>query len=480
MQHELKLFEPRANEPIAPERQPSVGGASRHLPNGPESTTSEMRQGVRQLQELLEERLRTEPEPQPGLVEPDDGAGESQQKAEDARRPSRVPARIIKTALALAVAAVFGLLPLRTLLEATSVEAIVNSRVVTVRAPIEGEVQPTGAALTGDAVLSANEPLLRIVNVRADRSRLDSLQDRLDTLQIERSALKAKLDATQRAYDGLVQDVANFTAGRIRQLEARTAALASEIAAAEAKREVAAAAVKRALALSQNAITPAEVDRIVHDQTVAEQNAIAARRQLDAANVELNAARSGIFIGDSYNDRPSSAQRRDDLRQRLDEQNADIVAIDAETALLKGRIAEEAARFEELSNVVISIPVTGRVFEVMTAPGEQVRIGQDLLKVLDCSGAVVTANVTESVYNKLSIGQRARFRPNDGGGDLEGVVTNLTGLSEAPANLAIEPASLSRQAYRATVTVPALASGNGCAIGRTGRVIFGSTTPAGK
>ena len=100
--------------------------------------------------------------------------------------------------------------------------------------------------------------------------------------------------------------------------------------------------------------------------------------------------------------------------------------------------------------------------------------------MLDCSGTVVTANVTESVYNELSIGQRARFRPNDGGGDLEGVVTNLTGLSEAPANLAIEPASLSRKGYRATVTVPALASGSGCAIGRTGRVIFGSTTPAGK
>jgi hypothetical protein len=86
--------------------------------------------------------------------------------------------------------------------------------------------------------------------------------------------------------------------------------------------------------------------------------------------------------------------------------------------------------------------------------------------------------VTESVYNRLSVGSPARFRPTDGGADLQGAVTNLTGLAEAGANLAIVPSALDREAYRVTVRVPDLASAPSCDIGRTGRVIF-DKAPAG-
>jgi hypothetical protein len=110
---------------------------------------------------------------------------------------------------------------------------------------------------------------------------------------------------------------------------------------------------------------------------------------------------------------------------------------------------------------------------MMTSPGEDVRAGQPLLKILDCGGAVVTANVTERVYNQLQRGAAARFRPSDGGRDIEGTVLNLTGSAGAPANLAINPDALSREPYRVTVSVPAVAANAAdCEVGRTGRVIF--------
>src|SRR4029450_9441952 len=84
-------------------------------------------------------------------------------------------------------------------------------------------------------------------------------------------------------------------------------------------------------------------------------------------------------------------------------------------------------------------PVTGRIWEMMTAPGEDVRAGQALLKLLDCSGAVVTANVKESVYNRLQLGDQASFEPSDGSPAIQGAIVNLTGASGAPANLAINP-----------------------------------------
>jgi len=115
---------------------------------------------------------------------------------------------------------------------------------------------------------------------------------------------------------------------------------------------------------------------------------------------------------------------------------------------------------------------------MMTSPGEDVRAGQALMKLLDCSGAVVTANVTEAVYNRLRLGEQANFEPNDGSPAIQGSIVNLTGASGAPANLAINPDVLNKEPYRVTVSMPgADATGKDCAVGRTGRVVFNKDTP---
>jgi hypothetical protein len=110
---------------------------------------------------------------------------------------------------------------------------------------------------------------------------------------------------------------------------------------------------------------------------------------------------------------------------------------------------------------------------MMTSTGEDVRAGQALLKLLDCNGAVVTANVTEGVYNQLQLGEVAKFEPKDGSPAINGLIVNLTGASGAPANLAINPGTLNKEPYRVTVSMPGIGSaGKDCEVGRTGRVVF--------
>jgi multidrug resistance efflux pump len=423
------------------------------------------------LQRELKEELLRSPEFRSDAVEAVGTDDAAPQRAVPLK--SRLRARLLKAAVGLAVVAVFGALPLRALLQASSVEAIVNARVITVRAPIEGLVTGTHAGLSVAEVIGQSEVLLNIVNSRADRMRLDGLRDRLAQAEIERAALEAKLGSAQQAHDDIAEELARFTRGRVIQLEARAAELQAEVAAAKAQRDVAQAAAGRALALSRSGtVAAAELERLDRESTIAEQTVLSAERRLERVRVELDAVRAGTFVGDSYNDRPSSAQRRDELRQRIADLSADLGATRAEIRQLQQQLHEEAARYETFAHAAVSLPVDGRIWEVLTAPGEHVRVGQDLLRVLDCSGAVVTANVTESVYNRLSVGAAARFRPADGDAELRGIVTNLTGLAEAPANLAIEPSALGREAYRVTVHVPGLAQGNDCAVGRTGRVIF--------
>ena len=136
------------------------------------------------------------------------------------------------------------------------------------------------------------------------------------------------------------------------------------------------------------------------------------------------------------------------------------------------QLAEEKARYAVLPVADMVAPVEGRVWEVLTAPEEQGPPRPSFLRVLDCGAAVMTAVVSEDVYNRLQVGSPARFQPRDGREDLPGRIISLTGPSASPANLAIQPSAPMWGSYHVTVAVPKLAEGHGCMVGRPGRVYF--------
>ena len=179
--------------------------------------------------------------------------------------------------------------------------------------------------------------------------------------------------------------------------------------------------------MKSGTLSGAEVGRLRRDKIVADENDASARQRLKEASVELAAANQGTFLGDSYNDRPSSAQRADEMRLRVGDLAADLQAHDAALDRTRAAVADEEARYQIRSDVEVALPVSGRVWEVLTAPGEHVSRGQDLIRLLDCASAVITANVSESVYNRLQVGSPATFRPSSGGESYAGSVVNLTG-----------------------------------------------------
>jgi multidrug resistance efflux pump len=427
--------------------------------------------GARDLQRGLEERLK------PDVDEPvSDGSSDQQIPR---RSSSRTVRRVLKITAGLAMIAVFGWLPLKAIWQTSSVEAVVNARIVTLRSPIDGGVGANSGHSTALSIVNAGDVILHVVNARGDRTRLDDLRRQISRLDNERPSVAAKLASAEAAQQDLARQASQFREGRILQLEARMAEIQSAIEAAASRREEATAAAERAsLLIKSGSVSTVELARLTRDQTVAQQTEIGARRRLDAAKVELTAAKNGTYLGDSYNDRPSSVQREEEMRQRAGDLKAELAHADAEIAWLSHEIASEQLHHISRSEADIKAPVTGRIWEMMTSPGEDVRAGQALLKVLDCSGAVVTANVTESVYNRLRLGEQASFEPNDGSPALNGSIVNLTGASGAPANLAINPDALNKEPYRVTVSIPGIdTTGKDCAVGRTGRVVFNQAAP---
>lgn len=408
-----------------------------------------------------------EPEPEPKPVS----------KAPPSRPKSPWPRRLLKTAIGLAVAVVVGWTPVLRMLELTSTEAVVNARLVTLRSPLEGEI--TAFAISPEIGAQTKEGglVLRVVNPRADRARLDDLRRMIAEVGSQRPAFVTQIASLRRERERVSEQASAFQRGRIRELEARVEEATSALAAATATRTEADTAAHRAATLAQSGYgTKAGSEKAQRDLTVAIETENSLRHRLAGIAIELEATRHGSYIGDSYNDRPSSMQRIDELAVRITDLEAELQSRNERIKLLDVQLKKEESRYAELTEAEVVSPVTGTVWEMLVSPGEEVRRGQDLMRLLDCSGVVVTASVTETVYNRLRLGDSARFRLIGETTDHWGTIIRLSGLAAPPDNLAILPSSLVNAAYRVHVVIPEFV-GSSCAVGRTGKFVFQSARP---
>jgi len=286
--------------------------------------------------------------------------------------------------------------------------------------------------------------------------------------------LKTRLDSVEQMHGEFVAQTQLFQKGRIAQLEARVEESKSNLAAANTRQEETAAVLERAFELDAGGYQPkALLQKVRRDDEIAKQDARSIEHRIAGIMVELESARSGSFLGDSYNDRPRSSQRADELQQQIIELSSQLAEKQSALLQLQNEINVERDRLQLNSDASVLAPSSSTVWELLTASGEHVQRGQDLMRLLDCNAALVTAVVSEAVYNRLQIGSAASFRLRDGYVAMPGRVVNLTGVASAAANYAIAPSSLLKEQYRVAVEVPDLRNdGQGCNLGRTGQVVF--------
>ena len=425
--------------------------------------------GARSVQVMLERRFP----PAPGEAEGPDAPPEKKKSFAH----GAAVRRFLKIAAGIALVVSFGWAPLRAMLATTSVQAIINARIETIRSPIGGIVQaPPGKTVDWSA--AAVPPKLVVVDPYADRSRLDDLRRQQDTLELQVGTLGRESQLTAAALDALDSESKKFRDGRLKLIDARIAAQTAELEAAAAKTSQVTASKHRSDQLQRTGdVSAAEGDRAQYEWSAATSAEAAARQRLEETKVERDAVAEGVFVGDGYNDSPSAFQRAAELRLRKGELDAELEAARSQMKHVADQIAEEEQRYRRRAEATVALPVKGRVWEMLVSPGEYVNKGQDLLRVLNCSNPIVSANVDERVYNRLQVGSPATFRQSEDGKAYPGTVVNLTGAAGAPANFAIAPLTLRKSPFYLTIAMDDMGEA-GCAIGRTGTVTFGPEASA--
>jgi multidrug resistance efflux pump len=390
-----------------------------------------------------------------------------------ADRGSHLTRRLSQTALGLGIVGVLAFIPVQKLVQASDVRAVISAPVVTLSAPIDGEVQ-TGLSLPEvGKPFERGDLLLRVVNGHADRSRVDDLTREIQRLNDEHPIIAARLSDARMRLTDLTEQIRLFAEARTLQLEARQDELRAELAAAQAKHEEEKTTLDRFSTLaSKGWTTRAQLNQAQRDGSIAEKSQAAAEKRLEAVGVELAAARRGVFVGVGSNDRPRYMQRADQLEQQVGNLAESLAEREQRLVRLTEQLAAANARYGVLAAAEFTALTKGRIWETSVNPGQQVYRGQELLRVLYCDRPVVTAHVSKAVYNRLQIGSAARFLPRGGQEELVGRIIRLNHVS--PSDLAVQPSTAAGESYHVTVSVPKLTEGESCLVGNTGRLKFDS------
>ena len=211
-------------------------------------------------------------------------------------------------------------------------------------------------------------------------------------------------------------------------------------------------------------------------------NDLRMERAFAAAEVErlvaFGAGQAANDSGLSTADTELLANRSPRTDTRMDASEIDVYLVEARSRLaaIDERIAEENAHLALLRSAGLTSPTDGSLWEVLADDGEIVQRGQDVLKLMVCDTALVTLSVPDNTYNRLRVGQAAKFRLDGTETLYDGTITRIAGAGAETIyrNLAVAPSIKHLERYDIALLVPALRENTElrCTVGQTGRVFF--------
>ena len=348
-----------------------------------------------------------------------------------------------------------------------SADAVVNGRLNTLRSPIAGQLSMPPRALGSSVRLG--EELVAVTDPLVDKIRLEDLAMERGFAEAEVARLTLHIERATAQIEALEARRQAFSVERVSEIETR-------LSHARARLDL----LERGL-LGEGLVAGLIEEGQSGDQGDPQVQSIAleyARERVAVLEITLRSAKSGVFLGDGYNDAPFSEQRRIELETLRSGLDADWANAKARLVTIDARILRERERTTLLAGAALNSTANGQVWEILAANGETVQRGQDVLRLLDCDSTLVTVSVTESVYNRLTVGEAAVFRLSGDGRTFAASVIRLAGPGAGTIyqNLAIAPSQRHLERYDVALVVPSLREKPElrCAVGRTGRAFFDS------
>jgi membrane fusion protein, multidrug efflux system len=305
-------------------------------------------------------------------------------------------------------------------------------------AQIDGHLNSISARVSGHVLkllvednqyVPKGTPLIEIdpkdYQVAVDRAKAD-YADAVALAEAARVSVPITSVNTTSQTSSAQADVENANAG-IAAARQQFSATKAQLAEAEANNVKA----QKDLVRYKQLVDKQEISQQQYDQAVAAANAGTAA--VDAARASASAAEHQVRQAQS---RLVQAQANVRAAATGPQQIATIQSR-AQSALAQADLKKAALEQAELNlqYTVIAAPVNGVVTNRTVEVGQNVSIGQELMKVINLDDIWVTANFKETQLKRMQVGQKATIHVDTNGKDYKGHVQSVAGASGAITSL---------------------------------------------
>jgi len=305
-------------------------------------------------------------------------------------------------------------------------------------AQIDGHLNSISARVSGHVLkllvddnqyVPMGTPLIEIdpedYQVAVDRAKAD-YADAVATAEAARVNVPITSVNTNSQTSSAQADVENANAG-IAAARQQFSAAKAQLAEAEANNVKA----QNDLVRYKQLVDKQEISEQQYDQAVAAAHAgtasvDAARASASAADNQVRQAQSRLLQAQAnLRAAATGPQQVETFRSRA--QSAQAQADQKKAALEQAEL--------NLQYTVIVAPVNGAVTNRTVEVGQNVSIGQELMKVINLDDIWVTANFKETQLKGMQVGQRATIHVDTNGKDYKGHVQSIAGASGAITSL---------------------------------------------
>jgi multidrug resistance efflux pump len=311
--------------------------------------------------------------------------------------------RLLRIGLGLLLLALFGYAMLPGVFYSQLPVGRVNAELVTLRAPIDGQVEFGTAQIgervkRGEVLATLRDPPDRDVRLANLQAQLTGLTDRIDSLDRQAAAMEPLL---QR----LGGDSVNFRNAVISNINAQIAEAEARLRQAEANARLLDAQLKRIEPLADKGYASrADLDRRRSEAEVARAESVALRKGVDRLNQERDAANRGVFLSDSYNNAPYSQQRRDEIELQRLSLATRRSELEAERGQVQRQLEAEQRRRQQMGEASVTAPVDGILWRLLESDGSTIGSSVPLAQVADCSRIFFEVARDRRSDDTLSIG----------------------------------------------------------------------------
>jgi multidrug resistance efflux pump len=290
-----------------------------------------------------------------------------------------------------------------------AVSAFVNSQLLRVTAPFSGQLSQMmprkGVFLETTQSLTLVEPL------SPDNRHLQDLELQFALAKGAGELAQQQLQEIAKLDEEFRKRIEAYQRARVEQIDHEAKEAEAEHAGCVAELRQRHDIVSRFGELAENGlasqIRSAEVQAL---QQVTSTRCDIMEARMSRIQVELDAARKGLFLRDGSSDVPYSQQQRDRLILRRQELEALALQEAARSSQLAADINAERDRTTHLDNYQVVLPAGHVVWSMAASPGSSVTEGQTIFDLADCEHRFVAVEIPERDFEQISMGEKVAVR----------------------------------------------------------------------